>query len=227
MNKLLIAVLSLIFSMNLFAEKVTTPDGRELEGKVFRKNGTVTVITEDEKIFQFNEKVPNPVIRIKTSVGDIECELFENEVPNTVANIISLTEEGFYKGMSFHRIIPGFMAQGGCPNSKKGAKGTPGSGGPGYTFDDEFVPGLKHTGKGILSMANSGPGTNGSQFFLCFKSTPWLDGKHTVFGKVTKGLEVLKKLEATGTQSGKPKERIEFDIEVISKNDHKYNVIKN
>lgn len=164
----------------------------------------------------------NPVIRFKTDKGDMTAELFEDKVPNTVANIISLVESGFYKGMTFHRIIPDFMAQGGCPNSKPGASGMPGTGGPGYQIRDEFRPDLKHDGPGVLSMANSGPNTNGSQFFLCFKATPWLDGKHTVFGRVLGGSDVLKKLEAVGSAQGTTTEKIGFDIEVVSKQDHAY-----
>ncbi len=168
----------------------------------------------------------NPIIRFVTSKGNIECELFEDKVPNTVANIIELVESGFYKGMTFHRVISDFMAQGGCPNSKPGASGIPGTGGPGYNFADEFEPSLKHTGRGILSMANAGPNTNGSQFFLCFVECPWLDGRHAVFGQVVKGMEVLDALENAGTPSGRPKETISFDIEVVSKNDHEYKVTK-
>jgi len=164
----------------------------------------------------------NPVIRFKTDEGDITAELFEDKVPNTVANIISLAESGFYKGMRFHRIITDFMAQGGCPNSKPGASGVAGTGGPGYRIRDEFRPELKHSVPGILSMANSGPNTNGSQFFLCFKATPWLDGRHTVFGRVLEGMEVLKKLEAVGTSSGTPTKQVGFNIEVVSKQDHEY-----
>jgi len=164
----------------------------------------------------------NPVIRFKTDKGDITAELFEDKVPKTIGNIISLAESGFYSGMTFHRIITGFMAQGGCPNSKAGASGIAGTGGPGYKTPDEFRPELKHNAPGILSMANSGPNTNGSQFFLCFKATPWLDGKHTVFGRVTDGLDVLKKLEAVGFGEGAPTEKVGFDIEVVSKQDHVY-----
>lgn len=164
----------------------------------------------------------NPVIRFKTDKGDITAELFEDKVPNTVANVISLAESGFYTGMTFHRIIPGFMAQGGCPNSKAGAAGMAGTGGPGYKVRDEFRPDLKHDVPGILSMANSGPNTNGSQFFMCFTATPWLDGKHTVFGRVLEGSDVLKKLEAVGTGQGTPTEKVGFGIEVVSKQDHVY-----
>jgi cyclophilin family peptidyl-prolyl cis-trans isomerase len=121
--------------------------------------------TNIEDIRKMESNPANPVIKITTSKGNMLVELYEDKVPNTVANMIELADKGFYKGMSFHRIIPGFMAQGGCPNSKKGAAGMPGTGGPGYTFADEFDPSLKHTGRGILSMANAGPNTNGSQFF--------------------------------------------------------------
>ncbi|NLF15790.1 MAG: peptidylprolyl isomerase [Lentisphaerae bacterium] len=169
-------------------------------------------------------KASNPVVKLTTSKGDITVELFEDKVPNTVANFIQLAEKGFFKGMSFHRIIPGFMAQGGCPNSKPGARGMPGTGGPGYRFADEFDRGLRHTGPGVLSMANAGPNTNGSQFFLCFKETPWLDGKHAVFGQVTDGLAVLSKLEACGSPSGRTSEAIAFDVVVVSKQDHPYEV---
>lgn len=166
----------------------------------------------------------NPIVKITTAKGDITVELFEDKVPNTVANFISLAEKGFFKGMTFHRIITGFMAQGGCPNSKPGAHGTPGTGGPGYRFADEFDPSLKHTQPGVLSMANAGPGTNGSQFFLCFVATPWLDGKHAVFGQVTQGLDILKKLEQIGSSSGRCSETVAFDVVVVSKQDHPYAV---
>ena len=170
----------------------------------------------------------NPVIRIATSKGDMTFELFEDLAPNTVANMIELAESGFFKGMSFHRVIQGFMAQGGCPYSKRNAQGTPGTGGPGYRFADECTPKLKHVGKGILSMANSGPNTNGSQFFICFRDTPHLDGKHTVFGKILAGVDVLDKIEAAGSRngSGRTSEKIQFNIEVVSKRNHEYKVKK-
>jgi peptidyl-prolyl cis-trans isomerase B (cyclophilin B) len=117
------------------------------------------------------------VATLKTNKGDIRLELFSDKTPKTVANFEKLIGEGFYDGLKFHRVIDNFMIQGGCP------KGT-GTGGPGYTFEDEFHKDLKHAGPGILSMANSGPNTNGSQFFITHEATPWLDGKHTVFGKV-------------------------------------------
>ncbi|TGL45932.1 peptidylprolyl isomerase [Leptospira perdikensis] len=114
---------------------------------------------------------------IKTNKGDIRIDLFPDKTPNTVANFINLAQRNFYNGLKFHRVIADFMVQGGCP------QGT-GTGGPGYKFRDEFDSSLKHNKPGILSMANAGPGTNGSQFFITHVPTPWLDGKHSVFGAV-------------------------------------------
>lgn len=117
------------------------------------------------------------VATISTPKGDIRIELFDDKAPKTVTNFEKLAGDGFYNGLKFHRVIEDFMIQGGCP------QGT-GTGGPGYKFADEFHPDLKHSGPGVLSMANSGPNTNGSQFFITHVACPWLDGKHTVFGKV-------------------------------------------
>ncbi len=114
---------------------------------------------------------------IKTNRGDIRLNLFDDRAPVTVASFVNLAKRGFYNGLTFHRVIADFMIQGGCP------RGT-GTGGPGYQFEDECTPALKHDRPGILSMANAGPGTNGSQFFVTHVPTPWLDGKHTVFGSV-------------------------------------------
>lgn len=121
---------------------------------------------------------------MKTDKGDIVLELFADKTPVTVNNFIFLAREGFYEGIIFHRVIADFMVQGGDPTGK-------GSGGPGYRFADEFHPSLKHSKPGILSMANAGPGTNGSQFFITHIPTPWLDGKHSVFGQVIGGMDVL------------------------------------
>ena len=114
---------------------------------------------------------------MRTNKGDIKMRLFAGKAPVTVANFINLAKRGYYDGLSFHRVIPDFMVQGGCPH------GT-GTGGPGYRFEDECTPSLKHDAPGKLSMANAGPGTNGSQFFITHVETPWLDGLHTVFGEV-------------------------------------------
>jgi peptidyl-prolyl cis-trans isomerase B (cyclophilin B) len=114
---------------------------------------------------------------MKTNKGDIHLTLFAEQTPLTVANFVNLVQRGYYNNLSFHRVIKDFMVQGGCP------QGT-GTGGPGYRFEDEFDPALRHDKPGILSMANAGPGTNGSQFFITHVPTPWLDGKHSVFGAV-------------------------------------------
>lgn len=116
-------------------------------------------------------------VTMKTNKGDIHLNLFANETPLTVANFVNLAQRGFYNGLTFHRVIDQFMVQGGCPLGS-------GTGGPGYKFQDEFAPQLKHDRPGILSMANAGPNTNGSQFFITHVPTPWLDGKHSVFGTV-------------------------------------------
>ncbi|MDQ7784382.1 MAG: peptidylprolyl isomerase [Desulfomonilaceae bacterium] len=116
-------------------------------------------------------------VTIQTNKGDINLNLYADKTPLTVGNFVNLAQRGFYDGLTFHRVIPDFMIQGGCPI------GT-GTGGPGYRFKDEIAPELKHDKPGILSMANAGPGTNGSQFFITHVPTPWLDGKHTVFGAV-------------------------------------------
>jgi peptidyl-prolyl cis-trans isomerase B (cyclophilin B) len=116
-------------------------------------------------------------VTIKTNKGDIRLNLFDDKTPLTVANFVNLAKKGFYNGLIFHRVIEEFMVQGGCP------LGT-GTGGPGYKFQDEFAKDLKHSKPGILSMANAGPHTNGSQFFITHVPTPWLDGKHSIFGEV-------------------------------------------
>ena len=143
--------------------------------------------------------------RFVTSMGDIECVLYETQVPRTVANFVALatgtvkwrqpngvvSTDPLYTGTVFHRVIPEFMIQGGCP------EGT-GRGGPGYRFDDEFDRSLRHDTSGILSMANAGPNTNGSQFFITEVPTPWLDGKHSVFGKVQKNAELIPRIGRAG-----------------------------
>lgn len=120
----------------------------------------------------------------KTEKGDFEIALYADKAPKTVNNFVFLAREKFYDGVTFHRVIKDFMVQGGDPT------GT-GTGGPGYKFADEIHPALRHDGPGVLSMANAGPNTNGSQFFITHVATPWLDGKHTVFGKVSKGMDVV------------------------------------
>lgn len=133
-------------------------------------------------------KKPKLIAVIETEKGPIMLELFPEKTPITCENFEKLANSGFYDGLSFHRVIDDFMIQGGCP------KGT-GTGGPGYTFEDEFCEELTHSGPGILSMANAGPNTNGSQFFITHVPCPWLDGKHTVFGKVISGQNVVDAIE--------------------------------
>ncbi len=141
--------------------------------------------------------------RFKTEKGDIVVELYADRAPLTVENFVNLARAGFYDGTTFHRVIRGFMAQGGDPT------GT-GTGGPGYQFGDEFHPSLRHEGPGILSMANAGPGTNGSQFFITHGATPHLDDRHSVFGRVTEGMDVVQALRERDPQFDKnPGDRID------------------
>jgi cyclophilin family peptidyl-prolyl cis-trans isomerase len=136
----------------------------------------------------------NPVVTFDTTLGPIRLEVFEDKAPKTAKNFLDLTRKGFYNGLTFHRVIPGFMIQGGCPKGD-------GTGGPGYEIPDEFHPLLKHTGPGVLSMANAGPNTGGSQFFITLAATSWLDGKHAIFGKVVGGQDVIDKI------AGLPRDR--------------------
>lgn len=166
------------------------------------------------------EEVNGLAAVFKTTMGDFEIELFHKEAPETVWNFVNLaegrqqtTKEGnFYDGLVFHRVIRGFMIQGGCPEGS-------GRGGPGYRFQDEFSRELRHSGEGILSMANAGPGTNGSQFFITLGATPHLDGRHTVFGKVVKGLDVVKKIGDTPTGAmDRPKTDVVINhVEIVRK----------
>ena len=138
------------------------------------------------------KKMANPIAVFETNHGTFEIELFEDKAPITVKNFIDLAEKGFYDGLIFHRVIDGFMIQGGDPN------GT-GTGGPGYVIPDEFHKDLKHDSEGVLSMANAGPNTGGSQFFITLAATPWLDGHHSVFGKVVKGMDVVREIGKVDT----------------------------
>ena len=145
--------------------------------------------------------MPNETFALfDTTEGKFKIKLFADKAPKTVENFVGLAEgaktgKRFYDGLIFHRVIPNFMIQGGCP------QGT-GTGGPGYKFADEFHPSLRHSKKGILSMANSGPNTNGSQFFITVAETSWLDNKHTVFGEVVEGYDVVEKISKVPKNSG-------------------------
>lgn len=161
----------------------------------------------DFKKDEGESKVANRIAVFDTNMGEFEIELFEDKTPITTKNFIDLAQKGFYDGVIFHRIIDGFMIQGGDPT------GT-GMGGPGYTIEDEFTPELTHESEGILSMANTGrPHTGGSQFFITLAATPWLDGHHTVFGKVIKGMEVVREIGHVKTG---PQDRPVHDV-VINK----------
>jgi cyclophilin family peptidyl-prolyl cis-trans isomerase len=151
----------------------------------------------------------NPTVRLKTTLGDIDLEIFQDKAPKTAKNFLDLTAKGFYTNILFHRVIPGFMIQGGCP------KGT-GTGGPGYEIPDEFHPDLKHSGPGILSMANAGPNTGGSQFFITLAAAKWLDGKHAVFGRVAKGQDVMDKIAAIPRDGqDRPRTEVRFTASVV------------
>jgi cyclophilin family peptidyl-prolyl cis-trans isomerase len=157
--------------------------------------------------------MPNPTVTIETNHGTIVAEMFADLAPKTVGNFIELAEKSYYDDIIFHRIIEGFMIQGGDPT------GT-GRGGPGYTIPDEFGAGLAHTEPGVFSMANAGPNSGGSQFFITLAATPWLDGKHAIFGKVTSGLEVVLAIGQLPTGMGdKPAEDVVMQKVTVSGND--------
>ena len=146
---------------------------------------------------------------LRTNKGDVKIRLMPDVAPMHVSSTLYLVRSGFYDDLVFHRVIPEFMAQGGCP------LGT-GTGNPGYKYDGETDPKVKHDRPGLLSMANAGPGTDGSQFFLTFVPTPWLDGKHTIFGEVVDGMEVLQELEKLGSPRGRTKEKLEMQKSTIT-----------
>jgi len=169
----------------------------------------------DTKRPDWRTRIPRPAMiefrpgeswrsRMRTSHGELLIRLLPAVAPMHVTSFAYLARMGFYDGLIFHRIIPEFMAQGGCPVGR-------GTGGPGYQFDGEFQADVRHTRGGLLSMANAGPGTDGSQFFLTFVATPWLDGKHTIFGEVEQGESVLSRLEQCGTPSGSTTESVRME----------------
>ena len=137
----------------------------------------------------------NRIAHVTTNLGSFQIELFEERAPKTTKNFMDLVEKGYYDGIVFHRVIEGFMLQGGCPKGN-------GTGGPGYTIPDEFHAELTHDSEGVLSMANSGPNSGGSQFFVTLAPTAWLDGKHAVFGKVIEGMDTVRTIGGTATGPG-------------------------
>ena len=170
------------------ARRVVSPPHMN-RSKFFRIAGALALAAFPLTTQAADSKPVNDIkIILHTNKGDIEGTIFASKVPMTAANFLNLAKKGYYDGLTFHRVIPDFMIQGGDPTAT-------GSGGPGYKFADEFDPSLKHSKPGTFSMANAGPGTNGSQFFITHVPTPWLDGKHSVFGEVTKGQDVVNKIE--------------------------------
>lgn len=168
-----------VLSVFLFAACSTSPTK---ESSTAHEPGAL--IGVPDAVVEAPQTVRDIRIIMKTSRGTIEATLFATKTPVTVASFLNLAKRGYYDGLTFHRVIPDFMIQGGDPT------GT-GRGGPGYRFENEIHPALRHTSAGLFSMANAGPDTNGSQFFITHNETPWLDGKHSVFGKVTKGQRVV------------------------------------
>ena len=208
MNKSLSSLAILLFSFLCFSGCSSTPSDTSSAVAVVDATAIAEPIAEPSVALERSAATvtmaaPEPVLvepaRVKdvriimhTSEGTIEATLLATKTPLTVANFLNLAQRGYYAGLSFHRVIPNFMIQGGDPT------GT-GRGGPGYRFEDEIHPALRHTRAGLFSMANAGPGTNGSQFFITHTATPWLDGKHTVFGKVTKGQIVVDTIQQGAT----------------------------
>ena len=165
---------------------------------------SVASSNEAVKTAQPSEPIKGDIVKIKieTTLGTIEADLFAKEAPKTVENFVKLAKSGFYDGIIFHRVIPGFMIQTGDPT------GT-GRGDPGYKFNDEFSPNLRHDKPGVFSMANSGPNTNGSQFFITEVPTPWLDNRHSIFGQVTNGMEIVHAIaNVPRGRSDKPLEKV-------------------
>ncbi len=161
---------------------------------------TVEVTFDPGKTYYWN---------LSTNKGQIKVKLLPDVAPMHVISTIYLTRLGFYDDLLFHRVIPGFMAQGGCPQGK-------GTGSPGYNYDGEFSPEVRHDRPGLLSMANRGPGTDGSQFFLTFVKTPHLDGKHSIFGEVASGMETMRSMEKLGHPSGRPKSEMKIEQATIT-----------
>jgi peptidyl-prolyl cis-trans isomerase A (cyclophilin A) len=152
-------------------------------------------------------------VEIQTRLGNIKARMYENEAPKTVANFVGLangaiTGDPYYDGVIFHRVIPNFMIQGGCPEGQ-------GFGGPGYQIADEFAPDLEHDKPGLFSMANAGPNTGGSQFFITQVATPWLDGKHAIFGEVTEGMDIVHEIIAQ-PRDGRDRPHEEIAMEKVS-----------
>ena len=241
---LLVLAALLVPSANwLFADTIFTKDGRSLKGEVIRRNGLVTIISPSG-LFQFPEadvsdkpfpkeakKVaePLPIVQIETNHGTMKLELYEDETPNTVANFVHIVEQGMYDGTLFHRVIPGFVIQGGDPKTKQNNPSVWGTGGPGWRIKCELGP-HRHE-RGVLSMAHAGKDTGGSQFFIVLDraNTAHLDGKHTVFGRVIEGLDVVDKIASIKRGPGdRPEVECKMvKVTVLQKRGHEYVPVKN
>jgi cyclophilin family peptidyl-prolyl cis-trans isomerase len=188
------------------AEKIAS-ETQEIEKEVEQIEQVSAEVEQSEEQIAEVEKVEenmNTIVELETTMGSMKIKLYDDKAPKTVKNFKDLVAKGFYDGTIFHRVIKNFMIQGGDPT------GT-GTGGPGYNIPDEFGPGLKHDKKGILSMANAGPNSGGSQFFITLVPTSWLDGKHAIFGEIMEGIDVLDKIGTTPTNPGdKPKTEVKI-----------------
>jgi len=213
------AVLGVALSAVLAAD-VAPKQTKGVEDKAVQQiNEQIAKANVDKSSSSWRTSLPKPTVvpfdakhtyyaLMQTNKGPIRIKLLPAAAPMHVTSFVYLANLGYFDGLAFHRVITGFMAQGGCP------LGT-GTGGPGYKFAGEFDSGLKHDRPGLLSQANAGPGTDGSQFFLTFVPTPWLDGKHTIYGEIVEGMDTMKKLEAAGSQSGRTSEPLKIETVTI------------
>ncbi|MEE9431098.1 MAG: peptidylprolyl isomerase [Melioribacteraceae bacterium] len=206
-----IIILLIILSLTACSKKMDTVEQTKtkVKTKIEKKLTKLEVKVKELMELKANEFL---VAKVKTSMGDIEIELFADKTPKTVENFVGLATKKYYDGIIFHRIIADFMVQGGDPTGT----GRGGESFFGSPFEDEFDSELTHSGAGILSMANAGPGTNGSQFFITLVPTPWLDGKHSIFGSVISGLDVVTSIGAVKTTPPNDKPEVDIVMEEVT-----------
>lgn len=214
MKFLAIIILFAISACSCNIEKMEEKVENKIENKIEKNNPNKIYEVKVKELMTLEEN-EILVAKINTTMGDIEIELFADKAPKTVENFVGLATKGYYNGVIFHRIINDFMIQGGDPTGT----GTGGQSFFGKAFEDEFHSDLKHSGPGILSMANAGPNTNGSQFFITLVPTPWLDGKHSIFGNVINGLDLVKEMGVVATSKpfDKPLKDIVMNTVTIEK----------